>query len=120
MSWLGSVRLLRVFRAPKRVGGWGFISAVWHGLFNIATATAAGSGTVAAVVSTLVIAQALVLLGLELRAAEAAGRPCSPAEVPAAPRPTSPKAPAFMHVEESRRCRRTIISGRPSGFALAG
>jgi len=42
--------------------------AVWHGLFNIATATAAGSGTVAAVVSTLVIAQALFLLALELRA----------------------------------------------------
>jgi uncharacterized protein len=49
-------------------GGSILACVVWHGLFNIATATAAGSGTIAAVVSTLVIAQALVLLGLELRA----------------------------------------------------
>lgn len=41
--------------------------AVWHGLFNMATATAAGNGVIAAVVSTLVIGQALVLLRLELR-----------------------------------------------------
>jgi membrane protease YdiL (CAAX protease family) len=42
--------------------------AVWHGLFNLTTATVAGSGTIAAVTSTLVIVQALVLVGLELRA----------------------------------------------------
>jgi len=42
--------------------------AVWHGLFNMATATAAGSGTVAAVTSALVVAQAVVLVALELYA----------------------------------------------------
>jgi hypothetical protein len=42
--------------------------AVWHGLFNITTATAAASGTIAAVTSTFVIIQAFVLLGFELRA----------------------------------------------------
>ena len=42
--------------------------ALWHGLFNMATATAAGDGTVAAVTSSLVIAQALILVVLELRA----------------------------------------------------
>lgn len=49
-------------------GGSILACAVWHGLFNMATATAAGSGIIAAVVSTLVIAQAVVLLVLELRA----------------------------------------------------
>jgi CAAX protease family protein len=45
-----------------------FACAVWHGLFNMATATAAGDGTVAAVTSTLVIGQAVVLVALEVRA----------------------------------------------------
>jgi uncharacterized protein len=45
--------------------------AVWHGIFNVAAGTkaaTAGSGTIAAVVSTLIMVQAFVLVGLELRA----------------------------------------------------
>ena len=42
--------------------------AVWHGAYNITTATTAGTGTVAAVTTSLVVVQAIVLVGLELRA----------------------------------------------------
>ncbi|WP_214401416.1 CPBP family intramembrane glutamic endopeptidase [Pseudonocardia lacus] len=42
--------------------------ALWHGLFTIASGTAAGTGTVAAVVSALVMLWAAVLVLLELRA----------------------------------------------------
>ena len=42
--------------------------AVWHGAYNLGTATAAGDGTIAAVTSTFVVVQALLLVALELRA----------------------------------------------------
>ncbi len=42
--------------------------ALWHGLFNIVSGTAAGAGTTAAVVSALVMVWAVLLVGLELRA----------------------------------------------------
>jgi uncharacterized protein len=49
-------------------GGSILACAVWHGLYNLATGTAAASGTIAAVTTTFVIVQALLLVGLELRA----------------------------------------------------
>lgn len=52
----------------NRTGGSILTCAVWHGTYNLTTATAAGSGIIAAITSTLVIIQAVVLLGLELRA----------------------------------------------------
>ena len=52
----------------NRTGGSILACAVWHGLYNLASGTAAASGTIAAVTSTFVIVQALVLVGLELRA----------------------------------------------------
>jgi CAAX protease family protein len=54
-------------------GGSILACAVWHGLFNVATATAAASGTIAAVVSTMVIVQAIVLVRLERRARKRGG-----------------------------------------------
>jgi uncharacterized protein len=47
---------------------------VWHGIDNFVGATQAAVGTVAAVVSTLVMVQALVLVVLEPRA-RSRGRP---------------------------------------------
>jgi hypothetical protein len=41
---------------------------VWHGVYNFVGATQAAVGAVAAVVSTLVMVQALILVALELRA----------------------------------------------------
>jgi CAAX protease family protein len=49
-------------------GGSILACAVWHGLFNVATATVAASGTIAAVTSSFVIIQAIVLVRLERRA----------------------------------------------------
>jgi len=46
------------------------VVAVWHGLFNVVSATAAGSGLVAAVVSTAVMVWAVVLVALHLRACQ--------------------------------------------------
>jgi membrane protease YdiL (CAAX protease family) len=40
--------------------------AVWHGLFNVASATIASHGTVAAIVTTIVMAQAVVLVVADL------------------------------------------------------
>lgn len=51
-----------------RSGGSVLACAVWHGLYNVATGTAAATGTIQAVTSTLVYLQALLLVGLELRA----------------------------------------------------
>jgi hypothetical protein len=49
--------------------------AVWHGLFNFVSGTqATATGILAAVVTTLVIIQAVVLIVLELRA-HRRGRP---------------------------------------------
>lgn len=55
----------------NRTGGSILAVVVWHGLFNVASGTKAatgGSGTIAAVVSTLIMVQAIVLIVLEVRA----------------------------------------------------
>ena len=49
-------------------GGSILACAVWHGLFNLATGTAAATGTIQAVTTTFVYVQAFLLVGLELRA----------------------------------------------------
>jgi membrane protease YdiL (CAAX protease family) len=49
-------------------GGSILACAVWHGLYNLATGTAAATGTIQAVTSAFVYLQALLLVGLELRA----------------------------------------------------
>ena len=49
-------------------GGSILACAIGYGAYNLTTATAAGDGTIAAVTSTLVIAQAMVLVALELSA----------------------------------------------------
>jgi hypothetical protein len=62
------------------------IVAVWHGTYNIVSGSSGADGTIAAVVSTLIMAQAIVLVALELRVM---GRgesgilgPISPANLP--------------------------------------
>ena len=62
---LGAVVLTWLY---NRSGGSILIVACWHGTFNLVTATVAAQGTIAAVVSTLVMLQAAVLVALELRA----------------------------------------------------
>jgi len=49
-------------------GGSILACAVWHGLYNLATGTAAANGTIQAVTSAFVYTQAFLLVGLELRA----------------------------------------------------
>jgi len=49
-------------------GGSVLACAVWHGLYNLATGTAAATGTIQAVTSAFVYIQAFLLVGLELRA----------------------------------------------------
>lgn len=49
-------------------GGSILACAVWHGLYNLATGTAAANGTIQAVTSAFVYVLALVLVALELRA----------------------------------------------------
>jgi uncharacterized protein len=49
-------------------GGSILACAIWHGGYNLTTATVAAGGTVAAVTSTLVIIQAVLLVALEVRA----------------------------------------------------
>ncbi len=49
-------------------GGSILACAVWHGVFNLATGTAAATGTIQAVTTTFVYVQAFLLVGLELRA----------------------------------------------------
>jgi membrane protease YdiL (CAAX protease family) len=52
----------------NRSGGSILLVAVWHGVYNAVSGTQAATGDVAAVVSTLIMAQALLLVGLDLRA----------------------------------------------------
>jgi uncharacterized protein len=52
----------------NRSGGSILLVAIWHGLFNVVSGTQAATGTLAAVVSTLIMIQAVVLIVLELRA----------------------------------------------------
>ena len=49
-------------------GGSILASAIWHGVYNLESGTVAATGTLAAVTSTCVIIQALLLVGLEFRA----------------------------------------------------
>jgi uncharacterized protein len=52
----------------NRSGGSILMVTLWLATFNLATGTAAAKGTIAAVVSTLVILQALILVALDIRA----------------------------------------------------
>ena len=52
----------------NRTGGSILACAVWHGLYNVATGTAAANGTIQGVTSVFVYVLALALVGLELRA----------------------------------------------------
>ena len=80
----------------NRTGGSILLVAVWHGLFNVITGTAAGTGMVAVIVSIIVMAQALLLVGLHLWAGHN-GRP-SPLRAPIQQTPGAPGA----HVGEQR------------------
>ena len=52
----------------NRSGGSILLVAVWHGLYNVVSGTQAATGMLAAVVSTLIMIQGLVLIALDLRA----------------------------------------------------
>jgi hypothetical protein len=41
---------------------------VWHGVYNFVGATQAATGTLAAIVSTLIMVQGIILVVVELRA----------------------------------------------------
>jgi CAAX protease family protein len=58
----------------NRSGGSILLVAVWHGLYNVVSGTQAATGLLAAVVSTLIMIQAVVLIVLEVRARRR-GRP---------------------------------------------
>jgi membrane protease YdiL (CAAX protease family) len=60
----GSIFLAWLYRAS---GGSVFIVAVWHATYNLFSGTAAAHGTVAAIVSTGVMASAVVIVIVELR-----------------------------------------------------
>jgi len=49
-------------------GGSILACAIWHGVYNLASGTAAGTGIVAGVTSSFVYVQAMLLVALELRA----------------------------------------------------
>jgi membrane protease YdiL (CAAX protease family) len=52
----------------NRSGGSILLVAVWHGLYNLVAGTQAATGMLAAVVSTLIMIQAVTLIVLDLRA----------------------------------------------------
>ena len=52
----------------NRSGGSILLVAVWHGLYNVVGGTQAATGMLAAVVSTLIMIQGIVLIVLEVRA----------------------------------------------------
>jgi CAAX protease family protein len=58
----------------NRSGGSILLVAIWHGLYNLTSGTQAATGLLAAVVSTLIMIQAVVLIVLEMRARRR-GRP---------------------------------------------
>ena len=51
----------------NRSGGSILLVAVWHGLYNVVSGTEAATGLLAAVVSTLIMLQAVILIVLDLR-----------------------------------------------------
>jgi uncharacterized protein len=61
----GSIVLTWLYQGT---GGSILACAVWHGLYNLATGTAAATGTIQAVTTAFIYVQAFVLVGLELRA----------------------------------------------------
>lgn len=67
----GSIILMWLYNGT---GGSILSCAIWHSIYNLATATVAASGIIAAVTSTLVVVQAIVLVALELHARKR-GRP---------------------------------------------
>ena len=52
----------------NRSGGSILLVAVWHGLYNVVSGTQAATGLLAAVVTTLIMIQGIVLIVLEVRA----------------------------------------------------
>lgn len=58
----------------NRSGGSILLVAIWHGLYNFVGATQAATGMLAAVISTLIMIQGVVLIALDLRARRR-GRP---------------------------------------------
>jgi CAAX protease family protein len=58
----------------NRSGGSILLVAVWHGLYNVVSGTQAATGLLAAVVSTVIMIQGVVLIVLEVRARRR-GRP---------------------------------------------
>jgi hypothetical protein len=52
----------------NRSGGSILLVIIWHGLYNLVSATQAASGTLAAIVSALVMVQGISLVVRELRA----------------------------------------------------
>jgi uncharacterized protein len=61
----GSVILAWLY---NRTGGSILACAIWHGVYNLETGTVAANRTIQAVTTTLVIVQAIALVGLEVRA----------------------------------------------------
>ncbi len=57
----------------NRSGGSIGLVALWHGTFNLASGTEAARGTIAAIVSTLIVLQAAVLVALERRSRAGGG-----------------------------------------------
>jgi membrane protease YdiL (CAAX protease family) len=52
----------------NRTGGSLLLVVVWHGVYNFVGATQAATGLIAAVISTLIMVQAVVLVALDVRA----------------------------------------------------
>jgi uncharacterized protein len=52
----------------NRSGGSILLTAVWHGIYNFVAATEAANGTIAAVITTLVMVHGVVLIALDVRA----------------------------------------------------
>ena len=75
VGWfLGTAGSIVLGRLYNRSGGSVALVAVWHACFNMVSATAAGSGLVAAIVTTVVMVQGVVLVVAEL-VARRQGRP---------------------------------------------
>jgi membrane protease YdiL (CAAX protease family) len=86
----------------NRSGGSILLVAVWHGLFNLVSGTAAATGMTAAVVSTLVMVQAVLLVGLDIRARHQ-GRPS-----PLGPLRRPGALPELSHAPAKRPGRRPL------------